>query len=73
MEDKDVYNDIPSDWWLSPDSKGRLLLSCMVHKKNKEIAPLCNGHKRRKNRVSQREEKKMPEFRKRGMTTERKD
>ena len=57
MEDEDVYNDIPSDWWLSPDSKGRLLLSCMVHRKNKEIAPLCTGHKRGKNRVSQRKEK----------------
>ena len=72
MEDEDVYNNIPLDWWLSPDSKGRLLLSCMVHRKNKEIAPLCTGHKRGKNRVSQRKEKKMPEFRKRGMTTERK-
>jgi len=57
MEDEDVYNDIPSDRWLSPDSKGRLLLSCMVHRKNKEIAPLCTGHKRGKNRVSQRKEK----------------
>ena len=57
MEDKDVYSDIPLDWWLSPDSKGRLLLCCMVHRKNKEIAPLCTGHRQGQNRESQRKEK----------------
>jgi len=29
----------------------------MVHRKNKEIAPLCTGHKHGKNRESQRKEK----------------
>ncbi len=57
MEEEDVYNEIPSDWWLSPDSKGRLLLCCMVHRKNKEIAPLCTGHRRGQNRETQRKEK----------------
>ena len=37
MEDEDVYGDIPSDWWLSPDSKGRLLLCCMVHRKKRKL------------------------------------
>lgn len=57
MEEEDVYNEIPLDWWLSPDSKGRLLLCCMVHRKNKEIAPLCTGHRRGQNRETQRKEK----------------
>jgi hypothetical protein len=57
MDDDKIYDDIPSDWWLSPDSKARLLLTCMVHRKNNEIAPLCTGHKRGKNRNAQREAK----------------
>ena len=55
--DDDLYKDIPSDWWLSPDSKARLLLTCMVHRKNKEIAPLCTGHMRGQNRDAQRKAK----------------
>ena len=57
LEDADLYKDIPSDWWLSPDSKARLLLSCMVHRKNKEIALLCTGHKCEQNQKAQREAK----------------
>lgn len=56
-DDADVYSDIPSDWWLSPDSKARLMLACMVHRKNKEIAPLCTGHKRGQTRENQRQAK----------------
>lgn len=55
--DDDLYKDIPSDWWLSPDSKARLLLTCMVHRKNKEVAPLCTGHMRGQNREAQRKAK----------------
>ena len=57
MDDADVYADIPADWRLSPDSKARLLLACMVHPKNKEIAPLCTGHKRGQTRETQRQAK----------------
>jgi esterase/lipase len=57
MDDDEVYNDISSDWWLSLDSKTRLLLTCMVHWKNKEIAPLCTGHKRGQNQDALREAK----------------
>ena len=46
MEDNDLYKEIPTDWWLSPDSKACLLLTRVVHRKNKEITPLCTGHKR---------------------------
>jgi hypothetical protein len=60
MDDDKVYNDIPSDWWLSPDSKARLLLTCMVHQKNKEVAPLRTGHKRKKTKVP-RGKQKIPE------------
>ena len=59
IEDEDVYNDIPSDWWLSSDSKAQLLLCCMVHRKNKEIAPICTGHNRGQNRESQRKVKEV--------------
>jgi hypothetical protein len=31
----------------------------MVHRKNKEIAPLCTGHKHRQNRKAQREAKEV--------------
>ena len=40
---------------LSPDSKARLLLTCIVHRKNKEIAPLCTGHKCGQNQDARRE------------------
>ena len=56
-DDADVYSDIPADWWLFPDSKARLLLACMVHRRNKEIAPLCTGHKRGQTRETQRQAK----------------
>ena len=33
------------------------MLACMVHRKNKEIAPLCTGHKRGQTRENQRQAK----------------
>jgi hypothetical protein len=70
MEDDDVYSDIPLDWWISPDSKGRLILCCMVHRKMRKsrLFALDTGVGRTE---KVRGKRKRLEFRRRGITTER--
>ncbi len=70
MEEEDVYNEIPSDWWLSPDSKGRLLCVawCTERIKKLHLFALVTGTVRTERL---REGRRKVGFRRRGPTTGR--